>query len=128
MALIATVALLTGWNTPTPADAIHGYSTYYADGLMDRVISNRGLGYGDGIALNRAGDLGRVVWLEWGDGPIDGPLNVVDCAQAVHYETRERLGRVVEVSAELARERGFYKVGPAPVTVWLIEPPTTRWE
>ena len=128
MATIATIALLVGgWNQPTDAEAIHGHSTYYADGLMRQVIANRGLSHADGVALNRAGDLGRIVWLMWDDGTITGPLPVVDCSQKIHFENRESQGRVVEVSAKLARERGFYGVGPVGVTVW-FQPPEVRWE
>ena len=120
------IALVSGWSQPTEARSIEGYATYYAEGLMDRVISNRGLGYGDGVALNRAGDLGRNVWLVWDDGSITGPMPVVDCAQQNHYAERVNRGRVVEVSAELAMEKGFYGVGPVPVTV-LFEPPMIEW-
>lgn len=126
MALIAAAILTCG--TPTPGDVIHGKATYMNPGRMQEVIANRELGWSTGIALNREGDLFRWVYLEWPDGTIDGPLISVDCAQAAYYETRERQGRVVEVSAELARERGFFGIGPEPVTVWLIKPPEMRWE
>ncbi len=118
----------SAWDQPTNTVTIHGVSTYYAPGVMQQVISNRGLDWPDGVALNRAGDLGRTVWLQWDDGTITGPLVAVDCAQEGHFETRERQGRVVEVSAELAKSRGFYGVGPHPVIVWYTEPPETRWE
>ena len=120
------IALLTGWSHPTEAGALEGYATHMNPGVMDTVISNRGLGYVDGIALNRAGDLGRNAWLVWNDGTITGPLPVVDCAQENHYTERVRQGRVVEVSAKLAKEKNFYRVGPVPVTV-LFEAPETRW-
>ena len=118
-ALLSVALILAGpeWQEPTEATRIQGQATYMAPGVMDRVIENRGLAVADGVALNRAGDLGREVWLQWPDGQIDGPLPVVDCAQAAHYEEREAADRVVEVSADLARRRGFYGVGPMPVTV-----------
>jgi len=120
------IALLAGWSQPTEADALEGYATYMSPGVMDTVISNRGFGYADGIALNGAGDMGRNVWLVWKDGTITGPLPVVDCAQENHYLDRERQGRVAEVSAELAQEKNFYGVGPVPVTV-LFEAPRMGW-
>ena len=115
------------WSQPTADNYIVGYATYYADGVMDSVIEYRGLGHADGVALNSAGDLHRWVWLQWSDGTVDGPLPVVDCAQRIHYITRENQNRVVEVSADLAREREFYGVGPEWVIVWFVEP-TLMWE
>ena len=128
-ATLAAIALTVAapWTTPTDTPTIHGTATYYRPGLMQQVITNRGLPYPDGVALNRAADIGRQVWLQWADGTIDGPLPVVDCAQRNHYNTREQQGRIVEVSAELAQRRGFYGIGPAPVTVWLIPPPPPSW-
>ena len=70
------------------------------------------------------GDNWCMTWAA--DGSIVGPLPVVDCAQKAHYAKRERQGRVVEVSARVAKERGFYGVGPVPVMVW-FEKPTMRW-
>jgi hypothetical protein len=124
-ALLSVALILAGpeWETPTRADRVHGLASYYAPGVMDRVIANRGLAYDDGVALNRAGDLGRQVWLLWPSGDVDGPLPVVDCAQANHYDDRLAQDRVIEVSAGLARDRGFYGVGPAPVTVLFAPPP-----
>ena len=113
----ALFLLLAGWDVETTDPAVVGLSTYYAPGLMAQVIDNRGLSVPDGVALNSCADLGRDVWLLWPDGSVDGPLPVVDCAQEAHYQARLDQGRVVEVSARLARERGFYGVGPYPVTV-----------
>ena len=120
---MTTTAAILFWASMTTAPAIQGEPTYYDEGIMQRVIANRGLTWADGVALNRAGDLGRTIWLLWPDGTVDGPLPVVDCAQrGEHYRTRERQNRVVEVSAKLAQQRGFYGVGPVPVTVLFSEP------
>ena len=119
-------ALLAGWGQPTEPESIQGAATYYSPGTMQQVITNRGMSYYDGVALNRKGDLGRFVWIQWDDGSIIGPLPVVDCAAEGHYEKRERQGRVVEVSASVAREQGFYGVGPVGATVWFKEP-EGRW-
>jgi len=119
-------ALLAGWSQPTDAEVIQGVATYYSDGVMRQVIDNRGLGFADGVALNAKGDLGRFVWLQFDSGATLGPLPVVDCAQENHYDTREGQERVVEVSAKVAREQGFYGIGPVGVTVW-FEPPERMW-
>lgn len=74
-------------------------------------------GYMGGVALNRQGDLGRVVWLEFKHS-IEGPYLVVDCAKSVDYKARERQGRVVEVDARTAMRHGFYYWGPVPVHVY----------
>lgn len=114
------------WAMPSPEDTIVGKATYYRPGLMDQVAINRGLdldGYLAGVALNRAGDLGRVVWLDFDDGLLYGPFLVVDCAQrGEHFRRREAQGYVVEVPAWVARLHGFYGVGPVPVTVRFVDP------
>lgn len=111
----------SAWAEPTQETRLAGRATYYRPGLMDEVAINRGLdldGYLSGVALNRAGDLGRVVWLQWEDGWIAGPFLVVDCAQrGPHFERRLEQGYVVEVPAWVARLQGFYGVGPVAVTV-----------
>ena len=98
---------------------LEGQATYYSHGLMERVAENRGMdltGYMGGIALNRKGDLGRVVWLEWGS-VTEGPFLTVDCARKGHFQAREDDGRVVEVDAQTAQRHGFFGVGPVPVKV-----------
>lgn len=116
------------WKARTEEEEIRGRATYYAHGLMEEVARNRGMNLGPfkgGVALNRAGDLGRVVWLEK-DGRVFGPYLVVDCAQqGEHFTRREELGLVVEVPWELAMEWGMR--GPTRgVTVYLEWPPCTR--
>ena len=117
MATVLAVAL--AWSSRSP-ETLDGQVTYYSPGLMQQVAENRGLsleGYAGGVALNRRGDLGRVVWLEF-DGAIDGPFLVVDCARREHYESREQRSRVVEVDAQTAMRRGFYGVRPVSVKVF----------
>jgi hypothetical protein len=104
---------------------LDGYATYYAPGLMEKVAANRGIdlqAYLGGVALNRAGDLGRAVWLEWGPGQVEGPFLAVDCAQFKHFPERQRLSYVVEVDAGTARRHRFYGAGPVPVRVLFTEP------
>jgi hypothetical protein len=128
-AALGTFALLvlSTWRSPTSDAEVAGAATYYRPGVMQEVARNRGLKAYDppflgGVALNRAGDLGRKVWLRWADGAVEGPFLVVDCAARGDYTKRLSQKRVAEVDAETARRRGFYGVGPVPVTV-LFEPP-----
>lgn len=102
-----------------------GSATYYAVGLMEYVAEYREMdlsAFVGGVALNDPAHLGMTVWLEWEDGTVQGPFLVVDCAQRLHTPDRERQGYVVEVSAEVAIERGFYGWGPVPVTVFQERP------
>lgn len=125
MLALAVAAL---WTVPSSDDRLDGRATYYDEGLMEQVAANRGKsleGYAGGVALNRAGDVGRRVWLQWGDGTTTGPHLVVDCANRRHFGERERQGLVVEVDAQTAQRRGFYGVGPVPVAVWFVEPRAT---
>lgn len=124
MRLVALLGILLAlgyppqWEMPTRAPAIVGKATYMSDGRMQEVIDYWGLPYADGVALNAKGDKDRWVYVIWlNDMTIDGPWPVVDCAQSVHYATRETQRRVLEVSADLARVHGFYGVGPVPVVV-----------
>lgn len=115
------LTLLTAlWQIPTSDDSVTGMATYYAPGIMEAVAVNRGMslsGYRGGVALNRAGDLGRTVWLEYKD-EIVGPYLVVDCARrGPDFEERERKGYIVEVDHRVARDWGIVGVGPAPVKV-----------
>lgn len=130
MKTIAAVLAIqtTLWSVPTSDVTISGFATYYAPGLVRQVANTRGIdlvGFADGVVLNRAGDLARTVWLEWADGTVDGPLRVIDCAQrGKHFLEREtrKPPLVVEVSANLAKRRGFYGKGPVPVRVWFQDP------
>jgi hypothetical protein len=118
--ILAHLLTLIAWLLPTSQSTIAGQATYYDPGLMEQVAANRHMdltGYLGGVALNRAGDLGRDVWLEWEDGTIQGPFLAVDCANRRHFEEREAQGYIVEVDAQTAQERGFYGVGPVDVRV-----------
>jgi hypothetical protein len=125
--LIAALSLAAAlWSTPTSDQALDGRATYYSQGLMEQVAANRGMsleGYAGGVALNRAADLRRTVWLEY-QGDITGPYLVVDCAQrGAHYEERERRGLIAEVSFEQAG--AWHMLGPTDVRVLfsLPDPP-----
>lgn len=134
LSTIAATAILstTLWGIPTSEEYLDGKATYMRPGRMEEVIAYRGLdltGYVGAVALNRRADLRRRVWLDWGDGGIlDGPYLVADCAKrGKDFLERRRLRRVVEVSAQVAKARGFFGVGPVPVRVWLDVKPLVSW-
>ncbi len=130
MTAIAVLLVASQWITPTAELEIRGRATYYAPHRFEEVLANRGIDLPPGVvpvALNRRGDFGRRVWLRWPDGSLDAGL-VVDCAQERHFAERERRGLVAEVPAELAGVRGFYLLGPYPVTVLFVEPKEMRYE
>ncbi len=121
--------LVAVWGLQSTEPFIDGMATYYGPGVMEEVVFNRNMdlrGYIGGVALNRAEDLGRVVWLERGS-EITGPWLVVDCAQAgEHYLNRENADPplVVEVPWEQAEK--WQMRGPTQVRVWFIRPAVKR--
>ena len=123
IALAVILPLL--WTDATPGDCLSGLATYMKAGKMEQAARRmqRSLdGVVGGVAMNRKGDIGRLVWIERA-GIVTGPYRVVDCAQAgEHYEKRERQGRIIEVTYELADEWGIVGIGPTPVTVWFSDP------
>ena len=130
-----TTALFALWSFPTPEPVLEGQATYMRPGLMAQVAANKSLDltpYAGAVALNRAGDLGRVAWLQWPATKtrpelVEGPFLVIDCAQrGQHFAKREHQHRIAEVSYNLATLHGFAGVGPAPVTVWFHKPPAAR--
>lgn len=118
MSLLLSLALFT-----------EGQASYYAPGLMDEVYANR-LGWGHVqpcescvgmVALLDVGNLGRLVYLDFGDDlGIEGPFLVVDVAQAEHRAGLRKRNRVVEV--DYATARRHHMNGPIPVRV-LWRPP-----
>jgi hypothetical protein len=122
------------WHVPTEAESVAGKATFYAPGMMERVAMNRGLireaeeydkwleerGLAGAVALNAAGDLGRVVWLESPAGDVAGPFLAIDCAQAEHYQDRLDRERVVEVDWPTAVR--WQMRGPVDVRVWFHPP------
>lgn len=88
---------------PSPERLLTGRAAYYRAGLMAEVATNRGLdlaGYRGGVALMRAGDLGRDVWILFPDG-WDGPFLSVDCARRAHYEMNLARDRVVDIDRDI---------------------------
>ena len=103
---------------------------YYNPGIMPEVLSYRlqlkqvevcgdCVGY---VALLRAGDLNRKVWLQWDDGTVEGPFLVIDVAARHHVPSLLARSWVVDVDYPTAMRRGMNQ--PIPVTV-LAAPPAT---
>jgi len=93
-------------QTPLPQT---GLATFYAPGMMEHVLDVRD-GYGQmlrcpecvgTVALLRAGDIGRKVWLQPPDGEKIGPFLVIDCARQVDVWPLVDRNWVVDVSYEL---------------------------
>jgi len=92
-----------------------GLATYYAAGMMEYVEGYRQtqgqlpacpecVGT---VALLRAGDIGRKVWLQHADGERVGPFLVIDCARRQDVEPLVARGWVVDVSYELGQAWGM---------------------
>lgn len=126
--------LLTHWSQLTPAYSeptplpVTGLAMYYAPRVMDSVASYRErvnnieeceecIGR---VALLRAGDIGRHVWIQVGDGVVEGPFQVLDVAGRHHIPDLLRRNWVVDVDYETAMRWGMR--GPIEVTVY-AEPP-----
>ena len=121
-ALIVAAAILHPWHAPTGGDVARGLATYADPGVFEGVAAYRALdtrGYTGLVALNPAGDLGRVVWLERA-GVFEGPFLVVDCARATDYATRVDAHLVIEVDWPTAERWGMR--GPEAVTVHFRRP------
>ena len=127
-AVLTATVMLAQWETATPVMSVPGYATFYSPNAMERVAVVRGFITTTGdyaawldseavvgaVALNRAGDLGRRVWLS-GPAGTEGPFLVIDCARLDHFEQRESRHRVVEVDWLTAQRWGMR--GPIAVTV-----------
>jgi hypothetical protein len=114
-------------QSPLP---VRGRAMYYNPGIMTEVLSYRlqlkqvedcgnCVGY---VALLRAGDLNRRVWLQWNDGTVEGPFLVIDVAARHHVPSLLARNWVVDVDYQTAMRRGMNQ--PIPVTV-LAAPPAT---
>ena len=94
-------------NTPSPRYSI-GLLTYYAEGVMDRVLVNRGMtlpdGYKGAVAMPMCGDVGETVWIRRPGESFDGPFLVGDCSARLHlYYNVTQFGMVAEVDWETSR-------------------------
>ncbi len=139
LALILTLSLLLSpvlqpgnppWQEATELPA-RGQVTYYADGLMEWVYEFRlrqnqvpvcdpptCIGY---VAMMRAGDLGRKVWLQRPGERAEGPFLVVDYAAEPNFAGLWARGMVAEVDFNTAQRWGMQ--GPlAEVMIWDVSP------
>lgn len=126
--IVLLMALALGdWSGETVLPAT-GTATYYGPGIMEAVAAYR-LAAGDVepcaecvgfVALPRAGDVGRRVWLRLAGG-VYGPFLAVDCAAQGDFAEFTGRSHVVEVSYGWAARLGMQ--GPLPVTVWEWRPP-----
>jgi hypothetical protein len=102
---------------------VAGSATFYAPGVMERVVANRltwgqvepcveCVGY---VALLEPGWIGQRVWLRRSGQPDEGPFLVVDCAAAGHREALRQRGWAVDVDWQTAQRWGMR--GPVAVEV-----------
>lgn len=103
-----------GYWDPSPLP-IQGLATYYNPGVMEYVQDYR-LRAGDidgcpecvgSVALLRAGDIGRKVWLQPPGGDPVGPFLVVDCARRQDVLPLLQRNWVVDVSYEVGQDWGM---------------------
>ncbi len=114
-------ALTPDWQDIVPgywersALPVTGLATYYAAGLMESVQWRRE-SYGQlaacpecvgAVALLRAGDIGRKVWLQPPDGEPVGPFLVVDCARRQDVIPLLSRNWAVDISYELGQIWGM---------------------
>lgn len=101
-----------------------GRAMYYNPGIMETVLSFRlqaghvtqcgnCVGY---AALLSAEDLNRKVWIEWGDGAIEGPFLVIDAAAKHHVTSLMQRNWVIDIDYATAMRHGMNQ--PVAVTVW----------
>ena len=125
--LVALFALIAAVLPPAQADGLTpgyweqtplpqtGLATFYAPGMMEHVLDVRD-GYGQmlrcpecvgTVALLRAGDIGRKIWLQPPDGEKIGPFLVIDCARQGDIWPLVDRNWVVDVSYELGELWGM---------------------
>lgn len=99
-------------QTPLPHT---GLATFYAAGMMEYVLAVRA-GHGQHlrcdecvgtVALLRAGDIGRKVWLQPPGGERVGPFLVIDCARREDIPPLLARNWAVDVSYELGQLWGM---------------------
>jgi hypothetical protein len=74
------------WMVRYPQHTV-GAVTYYADGIMEQVVENRGMslqGYKGGIVLMTCAHMGETVYARPTGGLWEGPYLVVDCSHRYH--------------------------------------------
>jgi len=123
MSLTHWTQLSPPYDAPSPLP-VTGLAMYYAPNVMDGVEAYRErvndlaeceecVGR---VALLRAGDLGRKVWIKAGDNPVEGPFQVLDVAARHHIPDLLRRNWVIDVDYTTAARWGMR--GPVTVTVY----------
>ena len=113
-------------ETPLPTE---GWMMYYNPGVMERVLDFRRkarhvtqcpecIGY---VAMLRAGDLDRRIWIEREGRPLEGPFWVIDVAAPQHVGQLLERGWIVDVDYETAMRWGMGR--PHWVRIWGAPPP-----
>jgi hypothetical protein len=111
------------YDAPSPLP-VTGLAMYYAPNVMAGVEAYRERVNGMAeceecvgqVALLRAGDLGRKVWIRVGDGAAEGPFQVLDVAARHHIPDLLQRNWVVDVDYTTATRWGMQ--GPVMVTVY----------
>lgn len=98
-------------DTNSPTYSI-GLLTYYAEGVMERVLANREMtlpdGYVGAIAMPMCEDVGDTAWIRRPGEGFDGPFLVADCSAQLHlYYNLVELGMVAEVDWTTAQRYGM---------------------
>lgn len=115
-----------GYKQPTNFP-VRGFSTYYNPGVMEQVVSYR-TRVGDitpcpecigEVALVRAGDINRRIWLQLDDTTVEGPFLVTDCAHTWDVGPLVRRGWGVDLDYDTAARWDF----DMRVVTILDEPP-----
>ncbi|MFN8442737.1 MAG: hypothetical protein U0175_18320 [Caldilineaceae bacterium] len=116
---------------PTYADQsplpVRGQAMYYNPGVMQKVITYRQrmhqiqdcadcIGY---VALLRAGDINRKIWLQVSDDTVEGPYLVTDVAARHDIPRLLRLGWGIDVDWETAKRWNLHM---PMVVIWDTPP------
>lgn len=121
------IDLTPAYNQPTALPA-YGKAMFYNPGVMETVLENRlemgvvdhcheCVGY---VAMLRAGDLNRRVWIQLSDSTVEGPFQVIDAADQKHVQMLIKKMWVIDVDYETAMR--WKMAGPRLITLW-DEPP-----
>lgn len=120
-----------GYHEPSVLP-VQGKAMFYNEGVMRRVLENRlragavvecaeCVGY---VAMLRAGDLNRRIWIQVDGGVIEGPFHVIDVADVKHVAMLLGKNWVVDVDHATALRWGMR--GPKTVTLMNRPPDTAR--
>ena len=110
---------------------VRGFSTYYNPGIMEEVVRYR-MRVGDitpcpecigEVALIRAGDINRRVWLQLDDSTVEGPFLVTDCAHT--WDVAPLVSRHWGVDLDYSTaKRWEFKMR----MVTILDQPPTAWQ